>query len=44
MQEPEVHKNRTEARAGSTPGMMRWILILSTGLAAIAMAILLWVW
>ncbi len=38
------HVTKTEARAGTTPHMTRYILPISTGLVVIIFAILLFVW
>jgi hypothetical protein len=43
MADPEVHRTQTEARAGSTPGIARWILVISTALIIIAFAIIYFV-
>lgn len=39
MQEPTPHLNKTEARAGSTPHVGRYVLAVSTTLAVIALAL-----
>jgi hypothetical protein len=41
MADEEIHRTRTEARAASTPGVVRYILVISTGLLIIAFAIIL---
>lgn len=41
MQEPEIRKSTDEARAGSTPGIVRWVLLISLTLAVIAMGVVL---
>ncbi len=39
----EIHKSTDEARAGSTPHIVRYVLIMSLLLALLAMAVvLLW--
>ena len=38
------HVTKTEARAGTTPHMTRYILPISTGLLVILFAIILLVW
>jgi hypothetical protein len=43
MNEPE-HLSKTDARAGSTPHMTRYILIWGLLLVIVAFAILLFVW
>lgn len=40
--EPEIHVTTTEASAGSKTGMMRWVLLISLGLAIAAMT-LIWI-
>ena len=40
----QPHVNKTEARAGTTPHMTRYILPISTGLVIILFAIILLVW
>jgi hypothetical protein len=42
--EDNGHIGKTEARAGTTPHMTRYILPISTGLVVIIFAILLFVW
>jgi hypothetical protein len=37
----QEHLTTTEARAGQTPNMARWVLIFGTGLVIIAFAIIL---
>jgi len=39
--EREIHKNTEEARAGSTPHIVRYVLSISLVLALIVMAVLL---
>jgi hypothetical protein len=39
--EEEVHKTTDEARAGSTPHIVRYVLSISLILAVIAMAVIL---
>jgi hypothetical protein len=41
MPDNEVHRTTTEARAASTPGIVRYILVISTGLLILAFAIIL---
>jgi hypothetical protein len=41
MADPELHKTRTEARAGSTPHIVRYILAISTGLLILAYIVIL---
>lgn len=41
MADDEIHRTRTEARAASTPGVVRYILVISTGLLIVAFAIIL---
>ena len=43
MNEPE-HLSKTDARAGSTPHMTRYILVWGLLLVIVAFAILLFVW
>jgi hypothetical protein len=43
MSEPD-HISKTEARAGSTPHMTRYILGWGLGLVVVAFAVLLFVW
>ena len=43
MAEPQEHLTTTEARAGSTPHMTRYILVIGTGLVIVAFAIILFV-
>ena len=40
----ETHVTKTEARAGTTPHMTRYILPISTGLVIIIFALLLFLW
>ena len=44
MDEDGQHVTKTEARAGTTPHMTRYILPISTGLLVILFAIILFVW
>lgn len=44
MDDQEKHVGKTEARAGTTPHMTRYILPISTGLLAILFAIILFAW
>lgn len=37
---PEVHLDKEEARGGSTPGVVRYVLLISLALAIIAMAVI----
>ncbi|MGF7170705.1 hypothetical protein FHS91_002391 [Sphingobium xanthum] len=39
--EQEVHKNTDDARAGSTPHIVRYVLTISLVLALVAMVLLL---
>jgi hypothetical protein len=39
-----VHLTRTQARAGSSPGVMRYILPISLGLVVIIFVVLLLAW
>ena len=41
MAEPQEHVTTTEARAGSTPHMTRYVLVIGTGLVIILFAIIL---
>ena len=43
MAEPQEHLTTTEARAGSTPHMTRYILVIGTGLVIVAFEIILFV-
>ena len=43
MADPEIHRTQTEARAGGTPGIVRWILLISTTLIIVAFAIIYFV-
>jgi hypothetical protein len=43
MVEPESHLNKTEARAGTTPGVARVVLVVGTTLTIIAFAIILFI-
>jgi len=43
MDEP-THRTKTEARAGTTPHMTRYILPISLGMVVIIFAIILLVW
>jgi hypothetical protein len=44
MLEPERHVGKTEARAGTTPHMVRYILVFGVGLTVIAFALILFLW
>ena len=44
MPEPERNIGKTEARAGTTPHMTRYILAFGTGLTILAFLIILFVW
>jgi hypothetical protein len=44
MDDQETHVGKTEARAGTTPHMTRYILPISGGLVIIIFAIILLVW
>lgn len=39
--EKELHKNAEEARAGSTPHIVRYVLVVSLSLAVVTMVVLL---
>jgi hypothetical protein len=41
--EPEQHVTTTEARAGATPHMTRYVLAIGTGLVILLFAIILFV-
>jgi hypothetical protein len=41
MADPELHKTRTEARAGSTPHVVRYILAISLALLILAYIVIL---
>ena len=41
MAEPDEHLTTTEARAGSTPHMTRYVLVFGTGLVIVLFAIIL---
>ena len=43
MADDEEHLTTTEARAGSTPHMTRYVLVIGTGLAILLFAIILFV-
>ena len=44
MDDGERHVGKTEARAGTTPHMTRYILPISVGLVVILFALILFVW
>jgi hypothetical protein len=44
MLEPERHVGKTEARAGTTPHMTRYILAFGVALTVIAFLLILFVW
>ena len=44
MAEPEKQIGKTEARAGTTPHMTRYILPISTVLVVVLFALILFVW
>ena len=44
MADEPTHLRKTEARAGSTPGVTRYVLSISLALVVILFAILLFVW
>jgi hypothetical protein len=44
MDDPEPHISTTEARAGTTPHMTRYILPISLGLVVVLFALILLVW
>ena len=39
-QEARVHETTTEARAGSTPGVARYVLIIGTALVVVLFAVI----
>jgi hypothetical protein len=41
MADPELHRTRTEARAGSTPHIVRYILAISLALVILAYIVIL---
>jgi hypothetical protein len=41
MADPETHRTRTEARAGSTPHVVRYILAISLALLILAYIVIL---
>jgi hypothetical protein len=41
--EPREHLTTTEARAGSTPHMTRYVLVIGTGLVVVIFAIILFI-
>ena len=43
MAEHQEHRTTTQARAGATPHMARYVLGFGTGLTIIAFAVILWV-
>ncbi len=43
MAEQQEHVTTTEARAGSTPHMTRYVLVIGTGLVIIIFAIILFI-
>ncbi len=44
MLEPEQHLNKTEARAGTTPGVARVVLVVSTLLVVVIFALILFLY
>lgn len=40
MEEPHVERTTDEARAGSTPGIVRWVLLISFALAVVALGLI----
>lgn len=44
MADQEVHRNETEARAGSTPNIVRYILGISLALVILAYIVILYIW
>ena len=44
MDESETHLSKTEARAGTTPHMTRYILAISLVLVVIVFAVILFAW
>ncbi len=41
MADPEIHRTRTEARAGSAPRVMRYVLAISLALVILAYIVIL---
>ncbi len=39
MDEPHIERTTDEARAGSTPGIVRWVLLISLSLALLALGL-----
>ena len=44
MLEPERHIGKTEARAGTTPHMTRYVLVFGVGLTVLAFLLILFAW
>jgi hypothetical protein len=44
MGEDDVHRTETEARAGSSPHVVRYILAISLALLVLAYVVILYVW
>ncbi len=44
MADEEVHRTDTEARAGSSPHIVRYILAISLALVILAFVVILFVW
>ena len=44
MLEPERHIGKTEARAGTTPHMTRYVLVFGVGLTVLAFLLNLFAW
>ncbi|MEJ7927395.1 hypothetical protein WG908_11585 [Sphingobium sp. AN641] len=42
MAEPEQHISTDDARSGSTPHIVRYVLAISLGLAIVGMLVVLW--
>lgn len=40
----ETHLNKTQARAGSSPGVMRYVLAISLALIIVLFVALLFIW
>ena len=39
---PTIEKTATEARQGVTPGIVRWVLVISTCGAVVGLAVAFW--
>ena len=44
MDDREVRETTTEARAGSTPHIVRYVLAISIVLIVVAFGVILWLW